>query len=282
MPELPEVETMRRGILSIVGHTLVTIHDAKCRCQPISVSPPLKDLNRVWRGSRINSVTRLGKRVVIHNEKRLALVFEPRMTGLVSLADPPDQEHVRLRMELQLEDSKLELLIWDRRGLGTVTSYSATELEERVISKLGPDALQVSCRELQERFTGCRTAIKVALLDQKRLAGVGNLYAAEILHSAKIHPATPSDRISTKQWKRIHEELGRILNEAIESEGSTLSDGTYRNALNQSGGYQNHHQVYDREGETCLCCRRGIVERMVQAQRATFFCPRCQKAPVQR
>lgn len=282
MPELPEVETMRRGILSIVGQRIVAIHDAQCRCRPISISPSLQELSRLWRGSLVSDVTRLGKRVVIHNDRGLALVFEPRMTGLVSLTDPPDEDHVRLRFEFEQGEGPKELLIWDRRGLGTLSSYSGEELIQRVASRLGPDALAVSCDDLQSCFATSRAPIKVALLDQKRLAGVGNLYASEILFAAKIHPTRLSDQLSLRDWKRVHEELVRILNEAIESEGSTLSDGTYRNALNEAGGYQNHHQVYDREGERCYRCKTGIVERMVQAQRATFFCPRCQKTPAQR
>lgn len=277
MPELPEVETMRRGILSIVGQRITAIHDAKCRCRPISISPSLKELSRQWRGSLVSDVTRLGKRVVIHNDRGLALVFEPRMTGLVSLADPPDEDHVRLRFEFEKGKGPKELLIWDRRGLGTLSSYSSEELIAKVASRLGPDALAVSCNDLQSCFATSRAPIKVALLDQKRLAGVGNLYASEILFAAKIHPTRLSHQLSLRDWKRVHEELLRILNEAIASEGSTLSDGTYRNALNEASGYQNHHQVYDREGERCYRCKTGIVERMVQAQRATFFCPKCQR-----
>jgi formamidopyrimidine-DNA glycosylase len=114
------------------------------------------------------------------------------------------------------------------------------------------------------------------LLDQRAVAGIGNLYAAEILHRAGIHPAVRCDRLRGEQWRRIHAAIIEILEMAIRYEGSTLADGTYRNALNESGGYQNHHRVYDREGQACLVCRTGRVERIVQAQRATFFCACCQ------
>jgi formamidopyrimidine-DNA glycosylase len=93
---------------------------------------------------------------------------------------------------------------------------------------------------------------------------------------AAIHPARRCDRINSAAWLRIHTAMRDVLETAILFEGSTLSDGTYRNALNQNGGYQNHHRVYDRAGEQCLTCRAGTIERFVQAQRSTFFCTRCQ------
>jgi formamidopyrimidine-DNA glycosylase len=108
------------------------------------------------------------------------------------------------------------------------------------------------------------------------VAGIGNLYASEILHVAGIHPARPCDRLRPAEWEVIHEAVRQILEQAVLCEGSTLSDGTYRNALNQSGEYQNHHRVYDKEDEVCPICRRGTIRRVVQAQRATFFCPVCQ------
>ena len=141
---------------------------------------------------------------------------------------------------------------------------------------LGPDALALSAEELRERLHSSRRAIKVALLDQRAVAGVGNLYASEILHLARVHPAKRCDLLTAAQWEAIHARLLEVLHLAIRHEGSTLSDGTYRNALNQSGGYQNHHRVYDRAGELCVQCSRTAIVRIVQAQRATFYCPLCQ------
>jgi formamidopyrimidine-DNA glycosylase len=103
------------------------------------------------------------------------------------------------------------------------------------------------------------------------------LYASEMLHRCGIHPAARCDRLHGDPWTRLHAALLAVLESAIEHEGSTLSDGTYRNALNQAGGYQNQHRVYDRAGESCPTCGRGTIQRIVQAQRSTFFCPACQK-----
>ena len=120
-------------------------------------------------------------------------------------------------------------------------------------------------------------AIKVALLDQDRVAGIGNLYAAEVLFLAKIHPETPARNLRPAHWKRLQSAISVVLHDAIAHEGSTLSDGTYRNALNQVGNYQNHHRVYDRVGQPCIRCRNSTIVRIVQSGRSTFYCPRCQR-----
>ena len=201
------------------------------------------------------------------------------MTGLVLLADPPTREHLRFRLCLG-GHSKTDLLFWDRRGLGTVRLFSAEEFAAEFHTengRLGPDALQLSADEMRERLHRSRRAIKVALLDQRSIAGIGNLYASEILHAAKIHPATRCHRLRRDDWNRLHAATREILELAIRHEGSTLADGTYRNALNQSGDYQNHHRVYDRAGQTCPTCRQARIRRIVQAQRSTYFCPECQK-----
>jgi formamidopyrimidine-DNA glycosylase len=274
MPELPEVETMRRGIAAIAGSTIAGVERLRCRRRPIAIEP--RNLSRRVAGRRIEEVGRLGKRVVLLLEGGERLIFEPRMTGLVLVAHPPTQEHLRLRLDLSGGPIP-HVWYWDRRGLGSVRLLSAAQFAERLGNgHLGPDALAISSEQLQQRLAASRRAIKVALLDQRAVAGVGNLYASEILHLAGIHPAKRCDLLSNAQWQAIHAQMLAVLKLAIRYEGSTLSDGTYRNALNQAGGYQNHHRVYDRAGESCRRCQGGQIVRIVQAQRATFFCPACQ------
>ena len=277
MPELPEVETMRRGILEIEGATIESAQRTPCRKRPITIKPRIDHLNRRLSGAQIRSVDRLGKRVVLRMETGDRLIFEPRMTGLVLVGNPPTQEH--LRFSLSLSESPYEtLFFWDRRGLGCITLLSDKQYQEKLVDgRLGPDALEISLPEMIGRFQKSATPVKVAFLDQSRVAGVGNLYASEILHLAKVHPATACNRVRLAQWQRIHQRMKEVLELAIEYEGSTLSDGTYRNALNDPGRYQNEHAVYDREGELCPSCSSGKITRIVQAQRSTFFCKRCQK-----
>lgn len=276
MPELPEVETMRRGVLGIVGAKVVNAQRTPCPKKPIVITPRIDRLSKRIEGKTISSVDRLGKRVVIRFDSNDRLIFEPRMTGLVLIADPPTVEHLRFCLTLRKCPIK-KLLFWDRRGLGNVTLLSPKQYETKLTDgKLGPDALDISAAEFPTRFEGSRREIKVALLDQSAVLGIGNLYASEILHLAKIHPQTRCDRLTKKRWNLIHKFMLEVFEVAIKYEGSTLSDGTYRNALNDAGGYQNEHRVYDREGETCPTCGKSKIIRIVQAQRATFYCKKCQ------
>lgn len=284
MPELPEVETMRRGILRIVGARIVEVERVACRRKPIEIRPRIDRFRRRAVGRTVCGVERVGKRVVVRLDSADAIVLEPRMTGLVLVADPPTREHLRFRCVLT-GDGKgpsagpNELLYWDRRGLGNVRLVSPDEFTAAFgRDKLGPDALAMTGELFREQLGKSRRAIKVALMDQRAVGGIGNLYASEILHLAGIHPAARCDRMMRAKWKAVADATREILEAAIRYEGSTLGDGTYRNALNQVGGYQHHHRVYDRAGKSCSRCgnSRPIV-RIVQAQRSTFYCPGCQR-----
>jgi len=276
MPELPEVETMRRGIEPVVGARILKAGRTHCTRKPITIWPNDRTAKRRVEGQQITGTGRRGKRVLVHLENECTIVFEPRMTGLVLLSDPPTMEH--LRFQLKLNKTKTPTLqYWDRRGLGSVHVFTPDELEEHLgPGRLGPDALAVTPEILVGIFKNTRRPIKVALLDQVALAGVGNLYASEILFRAGVHPKKRCSAMSQQQWLLVHTAMQDILTDAIKHEGSTLSDGTYRNALNDPGGYQNQHQVYDREGHPCPCCKKTSIERIVQAQRSTFFCKHCQ------
>jgi formamidopyrimidine-DNA glycosylase len=277
MPELPEVETMRRGILPIVGSRIQSLVRPRCRLKPILLEPKPPTFRRRAIGQQIIAIDRVGKRVIVRLESDDAIVFEPRMTGLVLLADPPNQTHLRLCLELAGGEFD-QLWYWDRRGLGSVRLLSPEEFDERLgPDRIGPDALSISPDELRDRLRHSRREIKPALLDQRAVAGVGNLYASELLHLAGVHPQRRCDQLTRTQWQRIHKCMLDILNDAIRHEGSTLSDGTYRNALNEAGGYQNHHRVYARENDVCPTCDKATIRRIVQTQRATFFCPSCQR-----
>jgi formamidopyrimidine-DNA glycosylase len=168
-------------------------------------------------------------------------------------------------------------LFWDRRGLGRIELLSGPQYDAKLADgRLGPDAIAISLEEFRNRFKRTRREIKVALLDQSLIAGVGNLYASEILHLSGVHPQARCDRLNRQQWMVIYETMRAVLIRAIQYEGSTLADGTYRNAQNNPGSYQNHHLVYDRAGKPCPNCRQSRIKRIVQAQRSTFFCSKCQ------
>jgi formamidopyrimidine-DNA glycosylase len=278
MPELPEVETMRRGILGIVGSRIDHVERVACRRRPIAITPRIDHFRRRAVGRTVCDVGRIGKRVVVHLDSGDAIVLEPRMTGLVLVADPPTREHLRFRCVFSGNGAS-ELLYWDRRGLGSVRLFLPKEFGAAFgDDKLGPDALAMTGELFRAQLGGSTRAVKVALLDQRSVAGIGNLYASEILHLAGIHPAQRCNRITRVQWQAIADATQAVLEAAIRYEGSTLGDGTYRNALNHQGGYQNHHRVYDKAGRSCSRCGNGAqIVRMVQAQRSTFYCPGCQK-----
>ncbi|MCA8998700.1 MAG: bifunctional DNA-formamidopyrimidine glycosylase/DNA-(apurinic or apyrimidinic site) lyase [Planctomycetaceae bacterium] len=279
MPELPEVETMVRGIRPrLIGATLTDFAECPCACRPLLVVPSIAEMRKRTIGQPIADVRRRGKRAIIELENREAFIIEPRMTGLLLLGDPPSVEHLRLYWSVESAGVASKCWFWDRRGLGTVRLMSESEREANLESgQLGPEVLSMSLEEWWKALSRTSRPIKVALLDQKLFAGIGNLYASEILHLAKVSPMAASNRISRGRVERIRHAAVHVLETAILYEGSTLADGTYRNALNQNGSYQNQHRVYARQGETCRTCGLGIIRRIVQAQRATFYCPRCQR-----
>ncbi|NMC20978.1 MAG: bifunctional DNA-formamidopyrimidine glycosylase/DNA-(apurinic or apyrimidinic site) lyase [Thermogutta sp.] len=300
MPELPEVETMRRGLLPIVGGRIVSAAVPRSSLRAITFRPDRPTVLRGLRGRRIREAVRLGKRLVLCLDDGKRLVLEPRMTGRVLLDVPGPISHVRLILEVLppegVEPAWQEsaapglaarpgdaafarrVIFRDVRGLGVVSLMDErTWRRELGPHKIGPDALEIDAPTLRSRLGSRRTAVKVALLDQKAVAGIGNIYASEALHRAKIHPAEPCMRLSSRQWRRLHAAIRDVLTEAVELQGSTLTDGAYGTPGNQSGRYQDRHLVYQRDGRPCLQCGKGVIQRIVLGQRSTFFCPRCQR-----
>lgn len=275
MPELPEVETMRRGVAAAAGAQVVDVEKLACPRKPIGIAPRIDRLRARVVDRTVVAAERVGKRVSLRMDSGDRLILEPRMTGLVGAGETPNPLYLRVRIDLRGELDRV--WFWDQRGLGKVRLYSESEFAEAFgDAKLGPDGLVVRSDDFRRRLGGSRRAIKVALLDQKAVAGIGNIYAAEILHAAAVHPAARCDLLSKGQWERIATATRDILAEAVRYEGSSLGDGTYRNKLNQDGSYQLHHKVYGRTDEPCPRCGEA-VRRIVQAQRSTFFCGACQR-----
>ncbi|MCH2213175.1 MAG: formamidopyrimidine-DNA glycosylase [Fuerstiella sp.] len=270
---------MVRGLRTdLVGRQIRTTRFCRCSRRPIQIDPSKARFQRLLRGNRIHAVQRLAKRIVISLDRNLSMVVEPRMTGLLLITEPPTRAHRRIQWELDPKDGFAKSFeFWDRRGLGTVRILTETKMIE-LRRRLGPDALDMDPNQWAIRLSGTQRPIKNAILDQNLVAGIGNIYASEILHEAGISPKLPAGLLSAERIQRIAAASSRILNEAIRYEGSTLGDGTYRTALNRDGSYQNRHRVYQKNGELCPTCRRGRICRIVQAQRSTFYCPRCQRS----
>lgn len=265
---------MRRGVAAAAGARVVGVEKLACPRKPIGITPRIDRLRSRIVDCEVAAVERVGKRVSLRLDAGDRLIFEPRMTGLVGAGETPNPLYLRVQIDLRGELDRV--WFWDQRGLGKVRLYSPDEFAEAFgPDKLGPDGLVVQSEDFCLRLSHSRRAIKVALLDQRAVAGIGNIYAAEILHVAGVHPAARCDLLSKNQWERIAVATREVLSEAVRYEGSSLGDGTYRNKLNQDGGYQLHHRVYGRAGEPCPRCG-GEVQRIVQAQRSTFFCGTCQ------
>jgi formamidopyrimidine-DNA glycosylase len=281
MPELPEVETMRRGILHLVGSRISRAEFPSGPKRPISTTPAPAAIVAALQGGRLAAVERFGKRLaleIISSTRRRWLVIEPRMTGLMLVASPPTADHVRLIIHLHRagERRRQPLVFWDQRGLGTVRLVDAHGLERacgRAI--LGPDGLAVTADEIAAGLARSRRAIKVALLDQRAVAGIGNIYAAEILFRTGLDPRTACHRLSRQAWTRLAAATRTVLAEAVRLEGSSIGDELYQTPTRRPGRFQHRHRVYGRAGQPCPSCGTAI-RRIVQAQRSTFFCPRCQ------
>ncbi len=290
MPELPEVETMRRGLAGVAGRRIAAVEFPRSRVRPLSIEPPAATLGKRIVGHKIAAVQRRGKRIVFElspdgaagRRGRLWLAVEPRMTGLLLVVDPPTEEHVRMVVDFTgggRGGQPRRLLFWDRRGLGTIRLLDDRGLEAACgPHKHGPDGLVVSGADLAGRLGPSRRAVKVALLDQRAVAGIGNIYAAEILFRCGIDPRSPCHRLPPDAWERIADVTRALLAEAVAHEGSSIGDETYRTADNRVGRFQRLHRVYGREDAACTTCGAAIL-RIVQTQRATFYCPGCQRLP---
>jgi formamidopyrimidine-DNA glycosylase len=272
MPELPEVETVRRMLAErVLGRVIrrVTLSGLRLRA-PI---PPT--LPRRLRGRRFEAARRIGKYLLIDLDRDLTLISHLGMSGAwrFEADDSPPQRHVHVRISLA---GGGELWFEDPRRFGLVRLARTGGLErDPVLRLLGPDPIASPPRDdqLLALARGARVSIKNFLLDQRRVAGLGNIYVSEILHRAGVDPRLRAGRIQPDEWRALAGVIPVVLEEAIERSGTTFS--MYRTVSGQPGRYGERLRVYERAGEPCRTCGTPI-RRIVQGQRSTYFCPRCQ------
>ncbi|HEY2118508.1 MAG TPA: bifunctional DNA-formamidopyrimidine glycosylase/DNA-(apurinic or apyrimidinic site) lyase [Candidatus Acidoferrum sp.] len=278
MPELPEVETVARGLQkTIAGKQIISVALGKTDF----IDNPA-EVERELPGRKVRVVERYGKFLLLRltdltgtaSDKEAALLVHLGMTGML-LPVAASEIHAKHTHVVMLLDDGRELRYVDPRRFGRM-AYLAGEVLRKELLRFGADPLEAAFADFEKRIAGRRTRIKALLLDQGVLRGVGNIYADESLWRAKIHPAKPGASLSKEQLKLLYKSLQGILRDAIVLRGSSISD--FLDAEGQPGEYQRHHQVYGREGKLCFRCkteiRRGIV-----AGRSSFYCPFCQKAP---
>lgn len=284
MPELPEVETVKNGMTPFLLHkTIVTV-----TLNRPDLRFPFPDgfVDRL-QGRRVTGLSRRAKYILIHLDDGMVWVVHLGMSGSVAMAAAPGpaarkHDHVVITFaddQGQPDDQEQQVVLRynDPRRFGFMALCSGNALEtDALFAHLGPEPLgdDLSAAYLADRLKRKKTAIKVALLDQRLVVGVGNIYACESLFRAGINPKTPAMKVSRKKLDALVPVIRQVLQDALDSGGSSLRD--FVHADGQMGYFQHAFQVYDREGQACVTCGTDI-ERITQQGRSTFWCPSCQK-----
>jgi len=276
VPELPEIETLRRSLLnSLLDERISSVEVLR---QESIAYPDPKRFARLLPGHVFEGLKRRGKYLLINLSEGAGLVVHLRMSGRLLLVANRTKASKFLRVRLSLA-SRRELRFEDVRVFGRlwyVPPGLSFEAVVPALAHLGVEPLEgLTGRALIKLFAGKQQPIKNALLDQRLLAGVGNIYADESLFQAQIHPQTKAGKITPAQANRLVAKLKEVLNQAIAAGGSTLRDYTDSRGVN--GNYQNGAWVYGRKSKPCLTCGEPI-ERLKLAGRSTHFCPNCQSS----
>jgi formamidopyrimidine-DNA glycosylase len=279
MPELPEVETVRRQLAPLLaGRRIARAEIADGRLtrplDPVVVAAELS-------GERIAELERRGKYLIVRFESGRSLLVHLRMTGglrhhAASRGETTDDD-MYVRAVVSLEDGS-DVTYRDVRRFGTWLLLEPAELEPYLEARLGPEPLgpAFTSELLAERLARRKAPVKAALLDQRTLAGVGNIYADEALWRARIHPLQPAGRLRRAQIAALRDGIVDALETGIARQGATLRD--YRQASGEEGGMQHEFRVYGRTGEPCERCGTPI-DKIRVAGRGTWYCPRCQRLP---
>lgn len=285
MPELPEVETVRRGLApALVGRR---IKRAQTKRADLRFPFPARFGARLT-GRRVDALERRAKYLLAHLDDGHVWITHLGMTGRWSIlgakqqpgdfyyAEPTDPNHTHVLIEME-DGARLEFN--DPRRFGYMDLIAERDLETHpFFAKMGPEPLGnvFHLPYLQKALAGKKAPIKAALLDQRVVAGLGNIYVVEALFRSGIAPTKAAGRISAPRLEKLYHAIRAVLEEAIEAGGSTLSD--YAGVDGARGAFQHRFSVYDREGEACLTQNcAGAIKRAVHSGRSTFWCPRCQR-----
>ena len=277
MPELPEVETIRRDLeKEVVGKKLKEVSVSGER----TVRRRPEEFKERLEGRKVIGVDRRGKYLVVRLDGPDVLVIHLRMSGQLrkAVAKDPVEKHTHAVLAFS-PPGALQVRFVDPRTFGELFVTAPEDLEAEVpeLAHLGFDPLETPMS--WERFglllRGRRAKLKSLLMDQTFIAGIGNLYADEILFAAGLRYDRESASIGPQEARRLWRAMTEVLTEAIKARGSSLADEQYVDLFGQTGRFQEQHQVYAREGKRCLRCR-GTIARVKFAQRSTYFCPSCQ------
>jgi formamidopyrimidine-DNA glycosylase len=278
VPELPEVETVRRGLArSLVDRRITRVEVGRER---VVRRTSAEELVHGLEGCRVLDARRRGKYLLCGLDSGEELMIHLRMSGQVFVepAGRPRPPHTHVAALL---DDGHELWFVDPRTFGEVVVFDPAVVAVAVpeLARLGIDPVAdgLDLRGLRTILRARHRQLKALLLDQHLIAGIGNIYGDEILHAARLRPDRPSDTLTPAAERRLHEAIGTVLTAAIEAGGSTLRDAQYVDVDGRAGAFQDQHRVYGRTGERCSTCGIGWIRRIVVSQRSTHFCPRCQR-----
>ena len=277
MPELPEVETIRRGLeREVVGKRIKTVEVTGNRS--IRRHKTKKDFISRLEGTKVKSAKRRGKYIVLGLDSGEVLVAHLRMSGQLRRAQPKDAVEKHTHVVITFTQGG-QLRYVDPRTFGELFVVAKDRLAEDCpeLGELGFDPIEdvMSWNDFGARLVAKKAQLKAVLMDQKFVAGIGNIYSDEILWEAGLRYDRPSNTLSIQEVRRLYRAIGEVLNEAIKQRGSSLADEQYRDLYGQVGGYQLLHNVYARDGQPCKRCRHGI-SKAKYAGRSTFYCPSCQ------
>lgn len=266
MPELPEVETIKRELeKAVLGKKFAEV----CVHSPKLVREPAPDKFRnALRGVTIKKILRKAKVLIFELSNGKAMVIHLKMTG--QLVYPGSGKNSRI--SFQFSDGKT--LDFNDRRLFAELRLLDDWRSLKFIQGLGPEPFEITQEQFKEMLSAKRTKIKPLLMDQAFISGIGNLYAAEALFRARIHPARPAASLSGREKEALFKEIRETLAEAIKYKGSSVDQ--YVQLSGEPGDYAKYHKVYDRQGKPCLICKTP-VKRISLGGRGTYFCPRCQK-----
>ncbi len=273
MPELPEVEVIRQGLEPLLAGTRIVTYAAGSKSMRLPM--PCEGIEAYLLGHQVKETGRRGKYLLIWMDNNALLVIHLGMTGRLGLfpRHEPVARHDHLRLGL---DNGLELRFNDARRFGSIQVFSPAAIKRQdPFAAMGPEpfAEDFTASYLLERAGNRGQPIKHFLLDGHTVAGIGNIYASEILFAARIRPDTSIAKVTKPQWQKIVVETRRILTRAIACGGSTIAD--FVNSRGEAGSFQLELAVYGRAGQPCPRCGTGIA-RVVMSGRSTFYCPACQ------
>lgn len=274
MPELPEVETVRKSLESRISG--LTITEVELLMPKIIKAPSPQSFIEGVTGKKIKKLGRRGKYLLIHLSEKMTLVIHLRMTGRLVFCPPETPPEKHTHAIFRLSDGNL-LHFTDTRQFGRLALSETDRLDSF------PGLKDLGAEPLSEKFTRDylkkelkrrRTKIKTLLLDQTFIAGLGNIYADEALHRARINPEKIAANLTARETANLYQAIREVLEEGIANRGTTFRD--YVDGLGQTGTNQNTLRVYDREGKPCLLCRQPVA-RIRLGGRSSYYCPRCQK-----